>query len=219
MKIQKIAIVSMMMGVMGVMGVPAPQHSIIAQASESSSDLFTQILDQKTAQVNDAINIIIPDQSVGEIRLGQTLEFVKSILGEPNYDRNFNEEKQLYLDVGRNTDNQLVFQRGFDRALEYRQDRNQTNYPIFKVYFKDNQLIQIHLSVFMYSEEIAQMVKFTNSNLGLFLEVATMEEVLGTDYQFYTDELGFQTYEYLNQGVSLIFKNGEVVTIVLYEPI
>jgi hypothetical protein len=170
--------------------------------------------------VNRAANVTItPGRSIGAISLGQSMAAVQQTLGRPLTRRSFEQEQELFTQAGRDVDRERLFQQGFDWVLEYSQSNNRGSYPIYKVYFKNDRAVQINLSIFMYSAAIAQGARLKGTNLGLLSDRATMERAMGKNYFFYNDDLSFQTFEYLQQGISFLIDDGKIATILLYEPL
>lgn len=165
----------------------------------------------------EPVSEIIPGHGVHEITLGQSMELVTQIMGEPARRISNEEETASYKRFGYATDHQILFTTHFDICYTYTSPSNQSIHPIFKVYFKDKKVVYIVLSAYPY----AKLSKYAVIDLELrfYANQRDMKDILGLNCISYLEPHGYKVFAYMDKGITLVFKENELVTITIYTPL
>lgn len=177
--------------------------------------------------------VIVPGRGIQEITLGTSSAAVLEIMGEPENRTTYEEEHEAYASFGFNPDTLLEFHLGFDHCFEYSMEQNRSMYPIYKIFFKQNALHVIMFSAFVYEPDLLQNIFIASEKLKFYSNTSDMKRVLGTDYVYhpltiyaYDPEMenfvlieGYDIYDYLEQGISVIVASDEIVSVQIYPPV
>jgi hypothetical protein len=167
---------------------------------------------------NDSGNIIIPGKGIGQLHVGDSSARVIKVMGQYFRKTGYSEEKKNWEEFGYNTDIGLVFNIGFDYFLEYNPENNKTEYPAWKIYFKNDRVVYITLSSFIYNDE---KMKKTGIPPECYFwgNKDNMVASLGNDFFEYTDSQDNKNFYYLEKGVVVIITDSEIRTITLFTPL
>jgi hypothetical protein len=177
--------------------------------------------------------VIVPGRGIQEITLGTSSSTVLEIMGEPENRTTYEEEHEAYACSGFNPDTLLEFHLGFDHCFEYSMDLNRSMYPIYKIFFKQNAIHVIMFSAFVYEPDLLQNIFIVSEELKFYSNTGDMKRVLGTNYVYhpltiytYDPETrnfvlieGYDIYDYLEQGISVIVASDEIVSVQIYPPV
>ncbi|MBN1499483.1 MAG: hypothetical protein JW982_04985 [Spirochaetes bacterium] len=147
---------------------------------------------------------IVPGKSGGRLLLGMKSEEAKKILGNNPSVKSYQSEYDDYTEFGYTPENEQVFKIGFDYLLEYKPETNISDIPAWKLYFKNNRLVYINFSNFIYPE-ISQNYR---TPTGLFFKTRKeIKDILGNDGIFTNN--GNLNYNYPRKGILVIFTENE----------
>lgn len=177
--------------------------------------------------------VIVPGRGIQEITLGTSSSAVLEIMGDPENRTTYEEEHEAYARSGFNPETLLEFHLGFDHCFEYSIEQNLSMYPIYKIFFKQNALHVIMFSAFVYEPDLLQNIFIASEKLKFYSNTEDMKRVLGTDYVYhpltiyaYDPEMenfvlieGYDIYDYLEQGISVIVASDEIVSVQIYPPV
>lgn len=178
-------------------------HSIALIAQENTSDY----------QIKAGVG-------VGKILLGMTYEEVEDILQvKPVGENNFKDAwKAFEACCDYNPNNLLMFQIGFDRELEYEESEGMF-YPIYKLYFLNNQLVYIILSTYVHPPEVYNIFS-CEENIGFGSSIEEIENVFGKhdeiDISKHTQEWYDGSFRYMSQGITFTLSENKTVAITLF---
>jgi hypothetical protein len=163
-------------------------------------------------------NSVVPGIGIGKISIGNTAEYVQRTLGAPIKRVSFEEEKGNYAGYGYNIDKQLLFIIGFDYFLEYDAASNKAPYPIWKIYFRNDAVVYINISTFVYD-----LNAHMNTGIGgVCVFGRSADGVLGLyggRHFFNVDEGGNHNYYFLKQGVLVIIVSGTIRVMHVFKPL
>lgn len=157
---------------------------------------------------------------IGDIRLGMTYAEVEAILQiQPIGEQNFEEAWASFeACCNYNPHDLLMFQIGFDRELEYTQSEKMF-YPIFKLYFLNDQLVYIILSTYVYPMQICE--KFScDKAVGFGSSMEEIEAVFGKhdeiDISEHTNTWYDGDFRYLRHGITFTLSEDKTTAIDLF---
>jgi hypothetical protein len=163
-------------------------------------------------------NSIVPGMGIGKISIGNTAEYVQRTLGAPKKRVSFEEEKGNYTGYGYNIDKQLLFVIGFDYFLEYDAASNKTTYPIWKIYFRNDEVVYINISTFVYDLN-AHMNSGIDRGCVFGRSADGVLGMYGGRHFFNVDEGGNHNYYFLKQGVLVIVVSGTIRVMHVFKPL
>ncbi len=181
----------------------------------SNNVICGEIYKDKKAEAQIKIS---PGVGIGQISIGDLLLYVTKVMGKNKKKISFLKEKQIWDDYGYDTDQELLFDIGFDYFLEYNEDYNKTDYPIWKIYFKRDKVVYITLSSFIYNNIKSRKVGvppqcyFWGSKLDMI-------KTLGSEYFEYADSANNINYFYFDKGISIVLTRDKIRTITIYKPL
>lgn len=161
---------------------------------------------------------IIPGKGVGALCLGQSLDEVLGLVGQPYKMHGPEMALDDYISAGYLPEDELIFLIGFDLELCF--DRPKRGpYPISALYFKKGKLIYIRLSQY----SLPRNAKLFNIPGGLTFNdnLETMIKVLGDSFSWAEDfdEDEEEECTYQHKGVSLIFQQDKIAAIDIFNPL
>ena len=162
--------------------------------------------------------IITPGKGIDEITLGKPASTVLKVMGTPENRTTFEEEQEAYTDFGYDTNIHLEFHLGFDTCFEYLQEQNRSRYPIYKIFFEQNNIHFITLSAYVYDREFLQQTSIFSEGLKFYSTTESMIQVLGTDYLHHSLAI-YEIYDYLEKGITLLLENDKIVVVLIYAPL
>jgi hypothetical protein len=161
---------------------------------------------------------IIPGEGIGEIQIGKDYEFAVKIMGQYKDKINYSDEEKSWKGSGYNIDVELPFVIGFDYLIEYNENYNKTKYPVWKLYFKNNKIVYMTLSSFIYDNiEVNNIGVSPKCHFGG--EKIDVIHTLGKDYFEYIDESEYLNLYYLKKGIVVILARDEIKTIAIFAPL
>lgn len=175
-----------------------------------------------SAQKNRTIPIsytnITPGKGVGELVLGISTEKAIELLGLPEKSYNYEEEQHYeVVKFGKNVSQELCYNTHYDRVFKYNNTNAQTaQYPVYKLYFRKNQLVYFVLTSYGYEKDIYEKfsignsVKFHNDGEKI-MQAYGLPDI---NEKRYVGE-----YLYMQKGVDFITENNELRAVYIYEPV
>jgi hypothetical protein len=169
----------------------------------------------KTAE--DVGSMIVPGKGMGNVVIGVEAAEIKKLCGEPLSVISYEEEYSAFDDYGYDTDRELQFMIGFDYVLEYDPSSNASAIPAWKLYFKNDRLVYINFSSFVYTSEELRSVGVAPACFFYGTE-GGMIQSLGNGFAKRTDESGNEQYSYPAKGITPIIVDGVVRVFHVYAP-
>lgn len=160
---------------------------------------------------------IIPGVGIGELKLGLSYEEVEPILGKPEKVITFGQSHNEYLRSGYDPSKLLVFHNDFDYEMTYNSEETASHYPVYMLYFKQDRLCHIVLSIYRYDSKLDPFL--IDDRLGFHCSKTEMEEVLGTNYFYYKRKVHSDKFCYLDKGITVILDSDYVSFMSIYEPL
>ena len=168
-----------------------------------------------------AETIITPGIGIGQLSIGDMSSHVAEVMGKHKRKISYLEEKQSWEGFGFNTDKELIFNIGFDYSLEYNEHNNKTDYPIWKIYFKNDKVVCITISSFIY--DIYDNTKYRKIGIpphcNFLGSKNDMTKTLGEDFFEYVDSAKDVNCFYFDKGVSIVLTAGVIRTIIIFKPL
>jgi hypothetical protein len=186
--------------------------SVISAAEKNSSADA-----QKSKNISRTYEVV-PGIGIEEIRIGNDYEFVVKVMGEYKTKTNYYDEEKIWKDYGYDVSVHLPFNIGFDYLIEYDESKNKTEYPIWKIYFKNNKVVYLVLSSYIY-KKIETYSVGVSPQCYFGGEKAGMINTLGIDYFEFIDESGNYNMYYLKKGLVVILVGNKIKTMALFEPL
>jgi hypothetical protein len=164
-----------------------------------------------------AQSLVTPGKSAGPVSLGSSASAVGGLLGFPSFELPFATEQSAWIDAGYDITTELPFFLGFDNILVYERPKSQLPIPAWKLYFKDDRLVLINLSSYVYSEYEKVLIG-SNCKFG-----ATPAEVLAVigkpDIRYHTPADDIESLCYHSSGVDVLFTGGVLTNFLIYAPL
>jgi len=170
---------------------------------------------------SDEVYTIEPGIGINDIKIGMGYKDFTGILGIPYEHRTYAKEKKTLKKADIDVMALIQYKIGFDYVLVYYKKNNKSPYPIYKAYFKDEKLVLINLSSYVY--ELADCKK--NFKLPTGLTFGASDGLVTNEYGqpdeksiYLNDNLD---YIYKKKGVSLIVnqKENALRVIEIFKPI
>ncbi len=160
---------------------------------------------------------IIQGKGTSEIYIGMSSAQAKKILGKSPLVVSKEQEYNEYVDFGYVPEDELVFRIGFDFILEYNPENNLTEIPAWKLFFKNDKLVYINFSNYIYTE-IPEKYCGIKPAACFNSEKTAMISTLGNDFKYDENENN-QYYYYYKKGVFIILCEGVIKVINIFKPI
>jgi hypothetical protein len=173
----------------------------------------------KTIKTTEGPANIIPGKGIASVQLGMSLNSITRIIGRPSIIRNFKEAKTNFIDFGIDPKDYIMFMRGFNLEAEYSLDQK-AQYPIFKLYFKDDLLVYIILTSYGFEENRETILQYkTWHNISFWTEEYKLKEKFGNNYLLKPYENYKGKYYYLDLGISFLIDKEVIRTIDIFPPL
>lgn len=188
---------------------------VLLLLSVVSSAVFAQL---KSKATPISYSQVIPGKGVGELVLGISTEKAIEILGVPEKSLDYDQEQfQEVVKFGKNISQELCYNTHYDRVFKYKNDCNaKIDYPVYKLYFRKNQLVYIVLTSYGYDDLLYN--KFTALNkIGFYSSGEKIKSVLG--HPEINEERYVGEYLYMKRGIDFITENNEMRAMFIYEPL
>jgi hypothetical protein len=157
---------------------------------------------------------IIPGKGTGELMMGMSAEHVKGIIRANTQMRDISEEKAAFLAGGYSIDKVSQFKIGFDSCMVV---SNCENYPIFKIYFRNNKLVYITLSSYVSPDELTATFEL-DKGVPFHATKEEFTKAYGQPEEF-RDMKGYDgCLIYWKDGLEVIFENDKLMVISIFEP-
>lgn len=169
------------------------------------------------------LTLISPGIGAGHLNLGMSKKEVKSIINSPYNTRTFEEECKAYSDNRYHLDSMVQCRIGFDEVWDY--EPMPDYLPIFKLFFKKNELCYIILSSYGYhgnlnNFELKGGIHYHDS-VSEIIKIFGQPELKGK-FKDFNDE-GFQNadlfYEYWSKGIEFYIDDEKLTVIYLFKPV
>jgi len=157
--------------------------------------------------------IIKPAKGFDKIRPGMDISKAIDILGKPLSHVSNVEEKAQWEAAGYKTKTRLVFNLGFDKVYIF---ENSNEYAIWKIYTKEEKVVYINMSSFVYGSSTTDKIKIKRG-LGFYDKYGEIEKKLGNGYLKNIDAENNKTYIFLRKGIVLIMYGDEIRNICLFK--
>lgn len=146
---------------------------------------------------DDTVYTIEPGSGLNDIKLGMGYKDFTGILGIPYEHRTYAKEKKTLKKADIDCMTLIQFKIGFDYVLLYYKKNNKSPYPIYKAYFKEDKLVMLNISSYVY--ELADCKKKFKLPGGL---------TFGASDGLITSEYGQPDEKsvYLNDNLDYIYK-------------
>lgn len=170
------------------------------------------------AQENTTKYLIEAGVGIGDIHLGMSYIEVEEILNvKPIGEQSF-EEAWEYFETLYNPKDLLMFQIGFDKELEYDTSEDMY-YPIYKLYFLNDQLLYIILSTYAHPPTVYE--KFRGSDgISFGSSLKEIEAVYGKhdeiDISEHTNTWYDGEFRYLRYGITFTLSENKTTVIDLF---
>lgn len=161
---------------------------------------------------------ITPGKGVGELVLGISTEKAIELLGVPEKSLDYDQEQfQEVVKFGKNVSQELCYNTHYDRVFKYKNDCDaNVDYPVYKLYFRKNQLVYIVLTSYGYDDMLYN--KFTAANkIGFHCTGEKIKSVLGHPEIMQERYVG--EYLYMQSGIDFLTENNEMRAMFIYEPL
>ncbi len=161
---------------------------------------------------------VTPGKGVGELVLGISTEKAIALLGFPEKSRSYEQEQnEEVVKFGKNVSQELCYNTHYDRVFKYKNDcEANIEYPVYKLYFRNNQLVYIVLTSYGYDNELYS--KFTaNNNISFHSSGQKIKTAMG--YPEIMQEKYVGEYLYLQSGIDFLTENNEMRAMFIYEPV
>jgi hypothetical protein len=160
---------------------------------------------------------VTPGEGVGELKLGMARLHVTRLLGEPLNTVDYLKEKANWENAGYDPDQEIQFFKGFDYYLEYDCVTNVTDYPAWKVYFKNDRVVYVILSSFIFEKKRPKRVGIPPDCFFGSLKHG-VRKTLGDDYFEFVDSENNFNLHYLENGISVVLTEEKVGVMNIFSP-
>ncbi len=159
--------------------------------------------------------VIIPGKGVGPLRIGQSFEEMRAVLGFKGELKTYDD----YLDevlFTEDPEDVLECQIGFDYYIKF---EHLLTLPVSYVYFKDDKIDQIRVtSLPAYYRSIAEDEK-TAEGLPFWADEAKVRAIYGSpDFIKKYSDFMFEAWFYFNKGIALNFREGSYRAAHIFTP-
>lgn len=163
--------------------------------------------------------IIKPGTGVGKLKFGMSYTDAVALLGAPNATTNLEEETNYYVQYGYDLSKEVSFFIGFDQAVQYDNvEESVLNYPVYKLFFKNEKLVFMTLTSYGFSEELYS--KFSlKKKVGFMTGEETLHQVFGEEDQIVTADDGSRELLYLSKGVEFTIDDGKLRAVHMFPPL
>lgn len=161
---------------------------------------------------------ITPGKGVGELVLGISTEKAIELLGLPDKSRSYEQEQdEEVVKFGKNISQEICYNTHYDRVFKYKNDCDaQVNYPVYKLYFRNNQLVYMVLTSYGYDDALYS--KFTaGSNISFHSTPEKIKKAMG--HPEVMEERYVGEYMFMQKGIDFITENNEMRAMFIYEPV
>jgi len=178
----------------------------------------TALAQQKTKATPISYSQIIPGKGVGELVLGISTEKAIELLGMPEKSRNYEQEQyEEVVKFGKNISQELCYNTHYDRVFKYNNTCDaHIDYPVYKLYFRNNQLVYMVLTSYGYDDAIYS--KFTAGN-GISFHQSGEKIKSKMGYPEIIQEHYVGEYLYMQRGIDFLTENNEMRAMFIYEPV
>ena len=161
-------------------------------------------------------NTIVPGVGVGDLQLGISKEQVLNLIGTSYDARDYVEEREIYNGSRYPTDDMIQFIIGFDEVFVYNTPQK---YPVFKLYFKNDELVYIILTTYTTGQEMWNNLTLENSGFRYLDEMNTVLDYYGPEDVFMDDINYDGFFIYWSRGIEFCFDEKELRVIYIFEPL
>ncbi len=159
--------------------------------------------------------VILPGKGVGALRIGQSFEEMRAVLGFKGEIKTYDD----YLDevlFTENPDDVLECNIGFDYYIKF---EHLLTLPVSYVYFRNNKINQMRVtSLPAYYRAIAEDMK-TAEGLPFWADGNKVREIYGApDYVREYHDFMFKAWFYFKKGIVLNFREGNYRAAHIFEP-
>lgn len=185
--------------------------------------ILTAVFSAATAQNKSKVTAIsntqiTPGRGVGELVLGISTEKVIELLGLPEKSRSYEQEQnEEVVKFGKNISQDICYNTHYDRVFKYKNDCNaQIDYPVYKLYFRNNQLVYMVLTSYGYNDAVYS--KFTaGNNISFHSPAEKIKKDMG--HPEVMEERYVGEYMFMQSGIDFITENNEIRAMFIYEPV
>ena len=166
--------------------------------------------------------MLIPGTSAGDLKIGMNKKEVNKLLHASYNTRSFAEECSAYLTNGYYLDSMVQCRLGFDEVWDF--NGTPSNLPVFKLFFKKNELCYAILSSYGFQGDISKFELqggiHYNDTVPKILKAIGEPETKGRFKAM--DNEGIQSndifYEYWSKGLELYIDDERLTVIYLFKP-
>lgn len=149
---------------------------------------------------------IKPGKGFDGIKIGMKINDVINKIGKPKYTASRAEEKDLFKGSGYIIEKSFTFFLKFDSIYIF---ENDNDYAIWKIYTRKNKIVHINVSSYTYKASIYEKVTI-QGDINFYDDKDKIEQVLGKEYQSYTNMSDDLEMIYFSKGLRIILNSDKV---------